>query len=258
MKPPRIESTRSFVRSFRVALAAVLGTSLSLAQGINDAAFVSWKASADRNGNSEWESVDETYSWMLGGDQGIRVGLTNLGGVRAWYAAPKATAVALDSLGFSTADVSLEIVFRPGSYEDDFVLLESGGNLDGTAFVIQQGVLEYRVQDANSDDQRVILTFDLPDGGENDFYHAVATVMPGAGDDNEVVLLCQWGGSGAGLSERRPARLVGQQWCRAGSVERSHLDGTVGIRRLSRGGGRSFTSTTSSWKPPISRPRSTN
>ena len=81
-----------------------------------------------------------------------------------------------DGLGgvVTQANVSWELVFRPGDFEGTHVLFNTGGNGDGTAFVLEGSVLDFRFQDANSDDQRVIAAIDLLEiGGETDFYHVV-------------------------------------------------------------------------------------
>ena len=81
-----------------------------------------------------------------------------------------------DGLGNSVtqANVSWELVFRPGDYEGIHTLFNTGGNGDGTAFVLEGSVLDFRFQDANNDDQRVIAATDLAEiGSESDFYHVV-------------------------------------------------------------------------------------
>ena len=178
--------------AYLCTLAAVLGMVFSVChgQGISDSASVWWEAADHTNCDAEWSDFDGLLPWDFGVETNVVGRITNLAGVRTWFTAPRATGPSVDSLGggLTTLDVSWELIFSPGSFENNCVVFETGGNGDGTAFVVQDGILEFRVQDANNEDQRVILTYEFPEEGESDFYHVVATVLLGSAEENEVIL----------------------------------------------------------------------
>ena len=231
-----------------LTLVAVLGIVCSIChgQGISDSASVWWDAVDHVSGESEWSDFDGVFPWDLGSETSVVGGITNLAGVRTWLSAPQATAPSIDTLGggLTTEDVSWEVIFSPGSFEENYVVFETGGNGDGTAFVVQDGVLEFRVQDANNEDQRVILYYEFPEESESDFYHVVATVLLGAAEENEVILyvngakedeasalgdLLDWSGNdGAGIGIQNAAISTGQ-------TNLSALPGTISVLRLYQG-----------------------
>jgi hypothetical protein len=81
-----------------------------------------------------------------------------------------------DGLGdlITKANVSWEMVFRPGDFVGTHVLFNTGGNGDGTAITIAGSVLDFRFQDADNSTQRLIVSKDLAAiGPATDFYHVV-------------------------------------------------------------------------------------
>ncbi len=118
-----------------------------------------------------------------GGDGGtLEGGVSNFANVSAWVHAPGLDLTSnpndswQDGLGgaVTQANVTWELVFRPGDYEGLHTLFNTGGNGDGTAFVLEGSLLDFRFQDADSDDQRVIVSTDLAAiGGPENFYHVV-------------------------------------------------------------------------------------
>lgn len=204
--------------------------SAALLQGqvLPDAVTLNWDASLDDDGNNAWDSAeDPPTAWTFGGNTATVKGTSNLAGVNAWFAAPKATMLSFHDLfgnAASQEDVSWELLVRPGSFDASYVLFETGGNVDGMGLFLEGDVLEFRTQDENSDDQRVIITTTLEDPSE--FCHIVATLKVGAGGENEVVLfvdgekramgsasgdLLDWaGGDDAGLGQPNGAVASGQ------------------------------------------------
>ncbi len=81
-----------------------------------------------------------------------------------------------DGLGdlVTKANVTWEMVFRPGDFSGTHVLFNTGGNGDGTAITIAGSVLDFRFQDADSTAQRLVIAKDLAEiGPATDFYHVV-------------------------------------------------------------------------------------
>ena len=147
-----------------------------------------WSAADLEEGNvDEWiPSINKTTNdgilWA-GGDGGTaESGSSNFSGISAWVSSPGLNLTGnpndswQDGLGnpVTQANVTWELVFRPGDFEGRHTLFNTGGNGDGTAFVLEDGMLDFRFQDANNDDQRVIAATDLTKlGSENDFFHVV-------------------------------------------------------------------------------------
>ncbi|MDB4772645.1 hypothetical protein OAG20_01240 [Verrucomicrobiales bacterium] len=222
--------TKSSLPTYIVLLAAValLPKSYVQAQVSPDLVTLNWDASMDDDGNNAWDSAeDPPTGWTFGGNTATVKGTTNFPGVNAWFAAPKATMVSFhDLLGNSATqeDASWELIFRPGSFDGSSVLFETGGNVDGMGLFLEEDVLEFRAQDANSDDQRIIINTTLEDPTQ--FYHVVATIKVGGAGENEVELfvdgeskavgsaegdLLDWaGGDDAGLGQANAAVSTGQ------------------------------------------------
>ena len=128
------------------------------------------------------KTTNDGILWA-GGDGGTaESGASNFAGVSAWVNSPGLNLTGnpndswQDGLGnpVTQANATWELIFRPGDFEDRHTLFNTGGNGDGTAFVLEGSVLDFRFQDANNDDQRVIASTDLKDiGSESDFYHVV-------------------------------------------------------------------------------------
>ncbi len=133
--------------------------------------------------NPTHNNTDNDGILWEGGDGGTaESGVSNFANITAWVNSPGLRLTGnpndswQDGLGnaVTQANVSWELVFRPGDFEDKHTLFNTGGNGDGTAFVLEGSVLDFRFQDANNDDQRVIASTDLSEiGGPDDFYHVV-------------------------------------------------------------------------------------
>ncbi|MFT4639460.1 MAG: hypothetical protein ACI8T1_002785, partial [Verrucomicrobiales bacterium] len=144
-----------------------------------------WSANDAEDLEVEWKptvnnTVNDGILWS--GEGSVESGISNFTGISSWVNSP---ALALtgnpndswqDGLGgtVTQANVSWEMVFRPGDFDEKHTLFNTGGNGDGTGFVLEGSVLDFRFQDADSDDQRVIASTDLAQiGSEGDFYHVV-------------------------------------------------------------------------------------
>ena len=125
-----------------------------------------------------------TISFAAGYRGRVESGATNLSKVDAWVAE---AAYGFWTLGsgdswhdcFGDAatkqNVTWEMVFRPGDFQGNHCLFNTGGNGDGTAITLIGSTLEFRFQDANSDAQRVVVSADLASiGGADEFCHVVA------------------------------------------------------------------------------------
>jgi hypothetical protein len=87
-----------------------------------------------------------------------------------------------DGLGdlATKADVSWEMVVRPGDFNGTHTLFNTGGNGDGTAIVLTDSTLDFRFQTANTDEGRIIISTDLSAlGSAGDFFHIMATADVG-------------------------------------------------------------------------------
>lgn len=178
--------TLSATNSFGTSTAEVTITVLAAdspdlewaAEGLSEGLLEQWDPRTNTTPNSEITFINNT-----GGT--VQTGTTNFAGVSSWINSPgfNLSSNPLDSwqdgLGdvVTKQDVSWEIVVRPGNYTGKHTLFNTGGNGDGTAFVLTDGILDFRVQTANNDDQRVIVSTDLSALGlATEFFHAVATV----------------------------------------------------------------------------------
>ncbi len=119
---------------------------------------------------------------LWSGEGTVESGTSNFANITTWVNAPALRLTGnpndswQDGLGnaVTQANVSWELVFRPGDFEGLHTLFNTGGNGDGTAFTLEGSMLDFRFQDANNDDQRVIAATDLSEiGSDADFYHVV-------------------------------------------------------------------------------------
>jgi len=161
---------------------------------------LSWIASQDLNGDNLWQTIEVPLStiiaWDLGAPTTPTIGAANLAGVTAWYAAPSAIMESFNDGEFIQAPfsqgtnqpVSFELVFRPGDFDENHLLFETGGNGDGLGIVLNGDTLLFRAQDANTDAQRIIMSHTFSAGQETDFHHVVGTIQTGAAGVNEGVL----------------------------------------------------------------------
>ena len=121
-----------------------------------------------------------TFEGGLGGE--AQSGATNFPAISKWINSPGYNLTGppadswQDALGnaITQENVSWELIFRPGDFEGTHTLFNTGGNGDGTAIVLTDSELDFRFQDANNDDQRVIAPVDLSTlGAATDFFHVV-------------------------------------------------------------------------------------
>ena len=154
------------------------------ATGIADGALAQWDPAINATGNNGITFVNTT-----GGT--VQSGATNFAGVASWVNSPgyNLSSNPLDSwqdgLGdlATKADVSWEMVFRPGDFDGTHVLFNTGGNGDGTAIVLTGNMLDFRFQTANTAAERLIVPVDLSTyGATTDFFHVVATADVGLGE----------------------------------------------------------------------------
>ena len=150
---------------------------------------LTWDASQDFNGDTQWpSSEDPSRVWSFAAPAVAEFGDTEFPGAGVWFNSVSGTQASLDGLGGSTQNVTWELIFRPVDFTGNHVIFETGGNGDGSAFVLQGSVLEFRVQDAALDEQRIIATHTFGAGDEAKFHHVVAAVTLGAGGVNQVEL----------------------------------------------------------------------
>lgn len=162
--------------------------------GLAQTPTLTWDASQDLDGNDQWTSVeDPARAWALSAPATSQSGATEFPGAPVWFNSLSGTQASLDGLGGTTQNVTWELVFRPVDLDDNHVLFETGGNGNGTAFVMQGADLEFRVQAANNDEQRIIATHSFAAGDEAKFHHVVASFTVGEGGTNNVDLFVNAG-----------------------------------------------------------------
>jgi len=179
----------------RVSPLPVLVASLLAAPfAFSQAPTLSWDASQNLDGDSQWPAAeDPARSWTFASPATPVSGATEFPGAPVWFNSPSAVMASLDGAGGSNQNVSWELVFRPGDLTGNHILFETGGNGDGTAIVLQGADLEFRVQDAADDAQRIIAIHTFSAGDEAKFHHLVATVTLGAPGANGVQLFVNAG-----------------------------------------------------------------
>lgn len=163
-------------------------------------ATMTWNAAFDLDGDNLWPTLEVPeiagIAWDFGAPKAVVTGVSNFAGVTAWYNSPSATMESFNDAPLSAAPfsqstnqpVSFELIFRPGDLLGNHLLFETGGNGDGTGIVLNGDTLEYRAQDANTVEQRIILSHTFAPGDEADFQHVVGTIQNGAAGTNEGVL----------------------------------------------------------------------
>ena len=145
------------------------------AGGLPEGNLTTWNPAINVTGNNAIRFVRNT-----GGT--VRSGISNFANVSQWLSSPGFNLSSnpndswQDGLGdlVTKANVTWEMVFRPGDFIGTHVLFNTGGNGDGTAITITGSVLDFRFQDAANTAQRLIISKDLaPIGPATDFYHVV-------------------------------------------------------------------------------------
>jgi len=153
------------------------------AAGLPDGNLGQWDPAINVTGNNGITFVNNT-----GGE--VQRGMSNFTAVTSWVNSPGYNLSSnpadswQDGLGdlATKADVSWEMVVRPGDFSGTHTLFNTGGNGDGTAFVLTDSTLDFRFQTANTDQGRIIISTDLSAlGSASDFFHIVATADVGSG-----------------------------------------------------------------------------
>jgi hypothetical protein len=145
------------------------------ADGLPGGNLTLWSPAINTTGNNAIRFVNNT-----GGT--VQSGASNFANVSQWVSSPGFNLASnpndswQDGLGdpVTKANVTWELVFRPGDFIGTHVLFNTGGNGDGTAITIAGSVLDFRFQDADNATQRLIVSKDLAAiGPATDFYHVV-------------------------------------------------------------------------------------
>ena len=151
------------------------------AAGLPDGNLGQWDPAINATGNNGITFVNNT-----GGE--VQSGTSNFTGVTSWVNSPGYNLSSnpadswQDGLGdlATKADVSWEMVVRPGDFNGTHTLFNTGGNGDGTAIVLTDSTLDFRFQTANTDEGRIIISTDLSAlGSASEFFHIVATADVG-------------------------------------------------------------------------------
>ncbi len=130
-------------------------------------------------------TFNTTLAWGNGTTATVQTGTSNLPPVTTWINGADYNLTGTPGTSWHTGlsdaitkeDVSWELVFRPGDFIGTHTLFNTGGNGFGTGIVLDGSTVDFRVQSADSDSQRVIVSTDLAAlGTASEFYHLVATV----------------------------------------------------------------------------------
>lgn len=132
------------------------------AAGLADGALATWDPSTNATGND-----GITFTAGTGGT--VQSGATNFAGISKWVNSPGYNLASnpndswQDGLGnpATQTNASWEMVVRPGNFDGKHTLFNTGGNGSGLAFVLEGSVIDFRFQNANIDDRRVIAKADL-------------------------------------------------------------------------------------------------
>ena len=145
------------------------------AEGLADGVLATWTPIINATGNN-----GIVFNNNTGGS--VQSGATNFTSISQWVNSPGYNMASnpadsfQDGLGNAATqtNVSWELVFRPGDFTGLHTLFNTGGNGDGTAFVLNGSTLDFRFQDADLDAQRVTVSTDLANiGTAAEFYHVV-------------------------------------------------------------------------------------
>ena len=147
------------------------------AAGLTDGSLTTWTPASNLTPNA-----GIVFTQATGGT--VQSGASNLANISQWVNGPGYNMVGNpadsfhDGLGnpATQLNVSWEMVFRPGDFNDFHVLFNTGGNGAGTAITLTGSILDFRLQNAANDDQRATISTDLSSiGTADEFYHVVAT-----------------------------------------------------------------------------------
>jgi len=141
-----------------------------------------YAASADGTANNTWENVDGVsgFDWSVQSNTRVPVtdGLTPA--ITEAYHMPDArgTMQSLEKLSGnpSDEDASFELWFRPTDFSvsGQQVLFETGGNVDGTAIVLDGDTLKFATQDGSN--KRLVLSTQLSPSALGRFHQVVGVI----------------------------------------------------------------------------------
>jgi hypothetical protein len=149
-----------------------------VAEGQPEGALAVWPPSINTTTNT-------TITWGNGTLATVATGTSNFPVVNTWVNGADYNLTGTPGTSWHTAlgdaitkqDVTWELVFRPGDFIGTHTLFNTGGNGFGTGIVLVDSTVDFRVQSADNNDQRLIVPFDLSTiGTADEFYHLVATV----------------------------------------------------------------------------------
>lgn len=156
----------------------------------SDGVLTRWDPTTNTTGNVGIAFINNT-----GGT--VQSGASNFSSISKWVNSPGYNLAAnpldswQDGLGdlVTKADVSWEMVVRPGDFTGTHTLFNTGGNGQGLGIVLTASILDFRFQSANNDSQRVIISTDLSAIGlATDFFHIVATADVGGASSGVATL----------------------------------------------------------------------
>lgn len=148
------------------------------AADLPDGTLTQWDPATNLTGNNGITFINNS-----GGE--VQSGTSNFTGVSSWVNSPGYNLSSnpadswQDGLGdlATKADVSWEMVVRPGDFTGTHTLFNTGGNGDGTAIVLTDSTIDFRAQTAATDAERIIISADLAAlGNATDFFHIIAVL----------------------------------------------------------------------------------
>ena len=168
--------------------AALAAGSIALLTSASHAATVDvgWDASNVADGSlASWAASPNSFGTIMtwNGTGTKTSGVSNFPNVSDWVSSPDYNLAGgsadswQDANAASTStNASWELVLRPGSFSGNRHIFNSGGNGSGLAFLLEANSIRFVFQNANSNDQRIDLSFDLSTvGSASDFFHIVGT-----------------------------------------------------------------------------------
>ena len=133
---------------------------------------VGWTAVGETDGAlNTWSPTTNTFGgttaqWSGTGTKAS--GSSNFANINDWVSSPDYNLAGTgnswqNAFGNATTQLnaSWELVLRPGSFSGNRHIFNTGGNGDGTAFLIEGSTIRFIFQDADAAANRVDLSFDL-------------------------------------------------------------------------------------------------
>ena len=140
-----------------------------------NAATIEWSAEGQPEGAlPAWlptinSTFNTTLAWGNGNLATVQTGTSNFPAVTTWVNGADYNLTGTPGTSWHTGlsdaitkqDVSWELVFSPGDFTGIHTLFNTGGNGFGTGIVLDGSTVDFRVQSADANDQRVIISTDL-------------------------------------------------------------------------------------------------